>query len=337
MAGTGKDRRIDRYEGAMLGTAVGDALGAPLEFMDAGMIAAGHGTVREMIGGGWLDVEPGEVTDDTQMMLAVAEGIVAEGDSTVAPFLLVGANFLRWFRTCPKDVGNTCAAVLSTMSRSDSIFLADWHEAAEKEYKATGGRTAGNGALMRTVYPGLWYTHTSEAGNMAVKIAQMTHWHEMSNKTVQAYTEAVSTIANSEISVQEAKTELERIMQNIRRESAKHDGELIQPTGYCLDSLVCALNAVRDTDSFKDALVVAVNLGGDADTIGAITGGLAGAVYGASEIPLRWINALNNQPNRKTVQMFHESTGEVAKGSINTLAIRLIELAHEAYRHHIEC
>lgn len=61
--------------GAMFGVAVGDALGAPLEFMSAKSIKQQHGTVRDMIGGGWLNVLPGEVTDDTQMTLAVAHGI----------------------------------------------------------------------------------------------------------------------------------------------------------------------------------------------------------------------------------------------------------------------
>ena len=101
-----------------------------------------------------------------------------------------------------------------------------------------------------------------------------------------------------------------------------------KPTGYCLDSLRCAMQSIQRTDSFEDALVDAVNRGGDADTIGAITGGLAGAVYGASAIPLRWINALDNEPNRRTVRMFH-----AGKGEGNALANRLIELAHRAYSH----
>ena len=94
------------------------------------------------------------------------------------------------------------------------------------------------------------------------------------------------------------------------------------------------MNAIRDTDSFEDALVAAVNMGGDADTIGAITGGLAGAIYGASSIPLRWVNSLANQPNRKTVQLFYQSGGAAQQGNANTLGIRLIDLAHLAYRHH---
>lgn len=108
-------RRMDRCEGAMIGVAIGDALGAPLEFLSAGTIRRRHGIVREMIGGGWLSVEPGEVTDDTQMTLAVAEGIALGKPEALVH---IGENFLTWYATRPKDVGGTCAAVLDEMRRS---------------------------------------------------------------------------------------------------------------------------------------------------------------------------------------------------------------------------
>ncbi len=313
---------INRYEGAMLGVAVGDALGAPLEFMSAAEIRRKHGTVREMLGGGWLHVEPGEVTDDTQMTLAVAEGIAADGDSPVAPYLMVGANFLRWFRTHPNDVGGCCAAVLSRMCRADTIYLSDWHKAAEEHDRASNGGTAENGALMRAVYPALYFQQ-DKALLAAADIAKMTHWHEHSTKTVQRYTAAISTIVNtSTMTAEEAKETAERMMADVRE--MLPEGK-VEPTGYCVSSLICAMNAIRDTDSFEDALVVAVNMGGDADTIGAITGGLAGAIYGANGIPLRWVNKLANEPNRRTAL--------TAEGGANTLAIRLIDLAHKAFNH----
>lgn len=323
------ETRLDRYEGAMLGVAIGDALGAPLEFMSAFQINQLHGTVREMIGGGWLNVQPGEVTDDTQMTLAVAEGILADGpEPQIAPCLMVGANFLRWYRTHPKDVGGCCAAVLSAMNRRENVYLSDWHEAAEKHHRASHGGTAGNGALMRAVYPALYYQR-DKAQEAAADIARMTHWHDHSTKTVQRYTDAINTIVNSDMTVQEARETAERMMADVRE--MLPDGQ-VEPTGYCVSSLICAMNAIRDTDSFEDALVAAVNLGGDADTIGAITGGLAGAIYGASEIPLRWVNRLANEPNYKTLRIFRPETA-VTKTS-NALAIRLCDLAQIAYQHH---
>ena len=324
-----ESRQLDRYEGAMIGVAVGDALGAPLEFMSAKEISHRHGTVREMIGGGWLSVEPGEVTDDTQMTLAVAEGIAMP----TGGMFQIGENFLAWYGTLPKDVGGTCAAVLGEMSRNRPDSGDDWRRAALRLYKRTNGKTAGNGALMRTVFPALWYKDKTTAVKKAVEIGQMTHHHGMSDLTISAYTEAIHTIINSDASAEDARAELERITASVRAAEAKHDGEKPQPTGYCLDSLMCALDAIRTTDSFEDALVCAVNLGGDADTIGAITGGLAGAIYGASQIPLRWTNQLANEPNRRTVALFHDNKGPEASGNANTLLIRLIDLAQIAFEH----
>lgn len=313
-----ESKTMDRYEGAMLGVAVGDALGAPLEFCGATQIRIEHGgPVREMIGGGWLSVEPGEVTDDTQMTLAVAEGIAMNKPGTL---LHIGENFLTWYGTHPKDVGGTCAAILEEMKHSDPDAGDDWRRAAQRLYDRTGGRTAGNGALMRAVYPALWYKDAETAAKRAVEIGQMTHWHRDSDRTLRIYTQAIHRIANSEMSAEEARKWTENLM------TVDTDPK---PTGYCLDSLKCAIQSIQRTDSFEDALVDAVNRGGDADTIGAIAGGLAGAIYGASAIPLRWINALDNDPNRRTVKLFH--SGAEPEG--NALVIRLVDLAQLAHAH----
>jgi len=317
---------INRYEGAMLGVAVGDALGAPLEFMSADEIRRKHGTVREMIGGGWLHVEPGEVTDDTQMTLAVAEGIASGAESVERE---VGLNFLRWYRTHPKDIGGTCRSVLAEMDSRERADKSDWHDAAETVHVQTFGQTAGNGALMRTIYPALYYQR-DKAREIAVNVAWMTHWHKISTDTVLFYTEAVNAIVNSDWSPAEAKEQAEAIMEGFVFGIDRTNPE---PSGYSAASLVCAMNAIRDTGSFEDALVAAVNMGGDADTIGAITGGLAGAIYGSNGIPLRWVNQLANEPNRRTVQLFHQSEDATQKGGANTLAIRLIDLAHKAFNH----
>lgn len=323
--------KLDRYEGAMLGVAVGDALGAPLEFMSAEKIQRKHGTVREMLGGGWLNVEPGEVTDDTQMTLAVAEGIAESPDS---PELAVGRNFLRWYRTNPKDIGGTCRAALAPMDSRDDAEIIDWMRNAEAVDTHMGGMTAGNGALMRTVYPALYYGNAKTATLIAESIGKMTHWDQDSRDAVREYVRMVHTIAHSDMTSERARDwlfvqcEISDLMQEIYGKTGYHT----EPTGYSLDSLVCAINAIIETSSFEDALVYAVNLGGDADTIGAITGGLAGAIYGASEIPLRWQNRLANEPNRKTVQMFYRTDGASQQGWANTLAIRLLDLAHLAYQ-----
>ena len=113
-------RLKDKIAGTLYGVVTGDALGAPLEFMNKEEISRKHGRVTEMIGGGWLNVVPGEVTDDTQMTLAVAEGIREEPDN---PIQAIGKRFIAWAKSGPKDIGGTCsmsirwAAFLGKMTR----------------------------------------------------------------------------------------------------------------------------------------------------------------------------------------------------------------------------
>ncbi len=120
----------DRILGALLGVAVGDALGAPLEFMSAEEIQRKYGgSVREMVGGGWLSVAPGEVTDDTQMTLAVAEGIIERPHD---PVPAIGRRFIKWQDSKPKDIGNCCRAVISCAKAYGAKDTAAWHRAAER-------------------------------------------------------------------------------------------------------------------------------------------------------------------------------------------------------------
>jgi len=313
--------KLSRFEGAMLGVAVGDALGAPLEFMEAQEIKSKYGTVRDMLGGGWLNTAPGEVTDDTQMTLAVAAGILTNPHE---PIPAVGRQFIGWYKTNPKDIGNACKAAISnalliknTISKGTTEA---WLLAAKQADKQLYGQTAGNGALMRTIYPALYYD--KYCGNFAAAIGAMTHWHDDSRAAVFCYTEAISEIVDGDERTDTgwAKERVELRMKQIRE---RLGGKHLQPEGWVIASAVCAMNAIRDTNSFEDALVYAVNLGGDADTIGAITGGLAGAIYGSGAIPLRWINALRNEPNNRLC-------GETDQSG-NWLSIRLTKLAHIAY------
>lgn len=276
----------DKVFGALIGVAVGDALGAPLEFMSAEEIRMKYaGEVREMIGGGWLNLKPGEITDDTEMTLAVAEGIA---ETPHNPIQTIGRRFIEWYDSNPKDIGNCCRAVITYAKANVVNDTTNWFEAAQRVHEKTGGQTAGNGALMRTIYPALWYGKSGY--KTAKRIGRMTHVHKHSRIAVVAYTKAVADIIEHDNSVEWGKERINRHMNSV---CEIIDESKLRPDGYVLNSLVCALNAIRDTGSFEDALVQAVNLGGDADTIGAITGGLAGALYGAKSIPQRWLDVLD--------------------------------------------
>ena len=283
-----KDLRI-RIAGALYGVAIGDALGAPLEFMSKEEISRKHGRVTEMIGGGWLNVEPGEITDDTQMTLAVAEGIIENPDD---PIKGIGARFIEWVKSNPKDIGGTCSMSIrgaTTRSPQETPEEEIWFEASKHTSEMNGGRSGGNGALMRTVYPGLYYKGLLMSVDTAGAIAQMTHWDDKSTEACYLYTEMVHLIteANNNDGVW---WQVDRILKGSEYSLTRIKN--IKPTGYVVDSFKCAVHSLAKTKTFEDAIIEAANLGGDADTIAAITGGLAGAIYGYNEIPQRWIEAL---------------------------------------------
>jgi ADP-ribosyl-[dinitrogen reductase] hydrolase len=292
-----KNNLKNTIKGALYGIAVGDALGAPLEFMNAEQIANRYGEVTDMIGGGWLNVEPGEITDDTQMTLAVAEGIAEEPEN---PIEAIGERFIAWARSGPKDIGGTCSRSIygAAAGGAKRPTEDEWFNASKATAKANGRRSGGNGALMRTVYPGLYYSQRLEAVEVATAIAQMTHWDEESNRACEIYTDMLYLITEA-VNKQGDTADKDKIIDETLQGTpyeldrlAKTTEEL-NPTGYVVDSMKCAVTAAFwNAESFEEAIVAAANMGGDADTIAAITGGLAGAYYGYDAIPERWIKEL---------------------------------------------
>lgn len=267
--------------GALYGVAVADALGATLEFMSAAEIARRYGTLRDIVGGGWLALRPGQVTDDTEMTLAVAEGIAEQPD---APVEAVGRRFIEWLDTQPRDVGRTCAVALNYARRRD------WADAARFAHDDLGGRSAGNGSLMRSAYPGLWYADRAQALRVAVELSRMTHYDPLASEACELYTAAIWDMARGGVPARQA---LKAAFGGTRYQAALAGQARLDPTGFVVDTLNCALDAVACTSSLEDAIVRAVNLGGDADTVGAVAGGLAGAMYGYDSIPTRWREALD--------------------------------------------
>ncbi len=284
-------------KGALYGVAVGDALGGPVEFMSPESIAQNYGRVTTMIGGGWLNLTPGEVTDDTQMTLCVAEGIVENPRQPIQP---IGRRFIQWASSGPKDIGGACAASIHNARRMGGRMAPTaemWAQAAGLTQKTVGHPVEGNGALMRTVYPGLYYGGGDIAEYAAMKIAGMTHAGPRSNEACILYTRMVNLLTASESRPQDAQTPREFLLQHC--EAAKEYEAAVKasivtpaPGGYVVDSMRIAVGCMANTSSFEEAVVEAVNLGGDADTNGAITGGLAGAWYGYDAIPEAWIAAL---------------------------------------------
>lgn len=316
-------RAENKIFGALYGVAVGDAMGGPLEFMDESEIKRRHGYVETMIGGGWLNLRPGEVTDDTQMTIAVADGIVRAVQriygKTVSGsdlyekhihlpdelfdeiIVAVGDEFISWYNSNPKDIGNTCRVAIGMAIANMSKGMSDldaWKHAALQTDKSLHGRTGGNGSLMRTVYPALYFHHVGDATRAAMIQSDITHASMEASECCAQYTDMIHELLAKEPT--EGLAWLRgRTYELSKGYMSRLNQSIVHPTGYVLDSFACALRAVNSATSFRESVCNAVNRGGDADTIGAITGGLAGALWGYDEIPEEWIAAIDSKTRSK--------------------------------------
>ena len=286
----------NRIAGALFGVAVGDALGGPVEFMTPEEIVRRYVCVADMIGGGWLNLQPGEITDDTQMTLCVAEGIV---EAPEAPIQAIGRRFIEWGNSGPKDIGGACASSIYNAQRAGgkAPTAEQWEAAAQATQRSQGHPVEGNGALMRTVFTGLFYADHGRAEYWAMKIGQMTHAGFKSTEACILYSRMVNLLTASESQPQDNMTPREFLAEHceaVAEYAAAVKARNVRPApgGYVVDSMRIAVGTMANTDSFEQAVIEAVNLGGDADTNGAITGGLAGAWYGYDAIPAEWIAAL---------------------------------------------
>jgi ADP-ribosyl-[dinitrogen reductase] hydrolase len=266
----------DRALAAFLGFAVGDALGATVEFMTKREIAAQYGVHDEIKGGGWLRLGPGQVTDDTEMALALARSLARCGKLDVRD---VCEEFAAWLRTGPTDIGNTCRRgirrYITQGTVEGSFFEGD----------------AGNGAVMRILPIALASLGQPERAT-AWSLAQghITHHHPLSDG---------------------ASVTVVRLLQSLLSGHGKAaargvadafvDGDQIfcfepyrnQSSAYVVDTIQTVLHFYFTTGSFADCVIQVVNQGGDADTTGALAGMLAGATYGLSAIPERWLSKLD--------------------------------------------
>ena len=263
---------------AFLGVALGDALGAPVEFMTSGEIRAKYGVLREMVGGGWLRLKPGQVTDDTDMSLCIGRALAAAGSWDLPA---IARQFAVWLKTRPIDVGDTCR-------RGIRNFML--HGQLETPPNQWDG---GNGALMRMV-PVALFTMGDVVllERSAREQAHLTHNHPLSDAACCCYGRLLHLAIAGR-----SKSRLRREVDDF---IASYPVFYFEPyrglaTGYVVDTFqtVC-YHFFRGRD-FEECLVGVVNQGGDADTTGAILGGLAGAYYGLESIPRRWLKRLDKQ------------------------------------------
>ena len=270
--------RLERVLGGLFGVACGDALGGTLEFTREYDGVIKYGYHKEIIGGGRLNLIPGQVTDDTMMTIAVAEGVLENPQSPVSS---IGKGFINWYKTNPPDIGITCRSAIEEYSK-----CGDWNEAAVNVHEYFDGKTAGNGTLMRCIAPALYYSDFSKMVEVTKAQSDMTHYDEEAAEACIIYNTMVYRYLKGEDKIE--------VFNEVTKDFSKYSEvlswkkERLRPSGYVVDTLQCALWCFLNNSTPEEIICEAVNLYGDPDTIGAIAGGLAGVYYGYSSIPERW-------------------------------------------------
>jgi ADP-ribosyl-[dinitrogen reductase] hydrolase len=300
----------DRAIGAVIGLAVGDALGTTLEFArrDARPLLA------EIVGGGPFRLEAGQWTDDTAMALALAESLHScrELDETH-----LMNQFLDWYQTGAYSCNGRCFDIGTTTREA----LLRFKETGQPVAGSTAENSAGNGSLMRLSPVAVRYFRDRSA---------MTDTARRQSKVTHGAAEAVdacAVFASLLADALEGKSKddllaprsviaapaITEIFGGSWRDKSRNE---IQSSGYVVHSLEAAIWSVGNTDSFEEAVILAANLADDADTVAAITGQLAGAIWGVSTIPARWLECLawRERIEHATERLFDAAITEANRG-----------------------
>ncbi|OCA87639.1 ADP-ribosyl-[dinitrogen reductase] hydrolase [Bacillus sp. FJAT-27225] len=274
---------LDKLKGSLYGLAIGDALGGTTEFLTKQEIARRYGKLTQIIGGGVWKLEKAETTDDTAMTLAVARGILANPAEPVEP---IGAEFLAWKRTNPKDIGNIIATVLS-------IYKGNWEEAARTaHFTYLGKKSAGNGTLMRCLPVALAYRDLATVEKVTKAQSKMTHYDELADETCIIYNRAAWRVLNGEDLKEAIKAEIT----GTRYEEVLNGAPpQCEQSGFVVDTMKWVLHWLLVSDSFAEAVIGAANEGYDTDTVAAIAGGLAGLACGFNALPDEYTSSLLNK------------------------------------------
>jgi ADP-ribosyl-[dinitrogen reductase] hydrolase len=269
---------LDRALGAYLGLAIGDAFGATVEFMTRREIEVQHGVHCRLIGGGWLKLKPGQVTDDTEMALHLGRAIMKTGGWNLKQ---VCDEFVAWYRSKPVDVGNTCRRGIRRYI-ADGSLSTPYHEG-----------DAGNGACMRNL-PVALATLGNDAAfeQWTLDQCHVTHNHPLSDDATLCTGRIVHALLAGG-GVKDCRDHVNALI-------ATHKAFRFSPyhgnaSAYIVDTIQTVLHFYFRTDSFRSCLIEVVNQGGDADTTGAIAGMIAGATYGLSSIPPAWLQKLDDK------------------------------------------
>lgn len=283
---TSIDAIRDRAIGAMIGLAVGDAVGTTLEFTARDSCPR----VEDMIGGGPFRLAPGQWTDDTSMSLALADSLVAKGCLDEADLM---ERFGSWHEQGTYSSTGECFDIGITTRQA----LARWKRTGDPVAGSTDPMSAGNGSLMRLAPVAVRYWRDRPTmRDAAARQSRTTHAASEAVDACVAFVEALGDAIEGRPRSEVLRGRAEPYVGAIAAITAgswrgKHRDH-IRASGYVAHSLEAALWNVGRTGSVEQAILLAANLGEDADTTAAITGQLAGALHGTRAIPKRWLDRL---------------------------------------------
>ena len=290
----------------LLGLAVGDALGVPVEFDSRRSLQ--ENPVTNMRSGGSWGQPAGTWSDDTSLTVAAMDSIIRRGKIDYADIM---ENFLRWYERGDFtangnrfDVGNTTRSAIVRFSRK---LL------PPTKCGATEKNSNGNGSLMRILPATLYLFGTSgKIGGDELKIihefSALTHGHIISKISCGIYSLIAAQLLSGKnlvdafrIGIDDAKKfygdndAFKHFSRLCDENFAALPEENISASGYVVDTLEAAVYCLLNTDDYKTLALKAVNLGEDTDTVGAVAGGLAGIIYGVESIPVEWLETLKRR------------------------------------------
>lgn len=300
--------KLDGALGAIVGSACGDALGAPYEFkppLDKSIEVVMNG------GSGW---EPGEWTDDTAMAIPILQAVSAGKNLLdVETQDEIVAAWYEWSRDA-NDVGIQTRQVLNSLREP---FLAiDCKDAAMRVHNQTG-RSGGNGSLMRTAPLVLAYLDDPDGlWRAANEISSLTHFDPETGEACGLWCMAIrETILNGEICSPEVgldflSSDRRQHWQQIIEEAESREAIEFENNGWVRHAFqaawsVCSKIHESDSNSFEELISDAVRVGNDTDTVAAIAGGLLGAHFGIEGIPENWLGALHGYPNYRAKDLIN--------------------------------
>ncbi|WP_254831493.1 ADP-ribosylglycohydrolase family protein [Haloglomus salinum] len=282
----------DRARGVLLGLACGDALGRPVEFETPASIERDHGRVTEMLAHGTHGQPAGTVTDDTDLALCIARSLRDREGFDSAD---VAERFVAWLDGGPFDIGVTTREAIGSLRNGtppDEAGKRVWERRSE-------GSNAGNGSVMRCAPHALAYHADDRLSRVSRESSAITHADPRCTWGCAALNRVLSALLDAAAPEAAVERALDGIgdapaaLRDAVAGATDRDPSLLSASGYVVHTLETGLHHGLTAPSAEEAIVRAVNMGDDADTVGAVTGAVAGARFGATALPERWLDHID--------------------------------------------